>query len=606
MVYLAFLPLLLAVALCLGLSRVVATRTLGLLAAAAPALAALVLLIGEWQPGLLADIADVWLIAPYGVVLHAPFAIAPSLTLALELTLLLGGAVTLAMLAVALSPTVRGFGTLFGWSLLAIAATLLGLSSHGLLLPISWTLVVLTAYGTVWSSGALDQYEGIPGGLVLGLLSSLLLIVGLLIAESALVSGQQPAAPALLCLLLACLILCGSAPFHSAFDEVVEAPAALGGLLYGLVLPVLALGTLLRLVTGNVQMLIEAPGIVGTPYTLVALPSLAEMPLVWRTFLVIAGVLSLLTCVAGAIRQHDLRRLLAWQTSWQASLVIIAAGLPGLLATLAAPTLLLNLALTTLLGTIAVALMERLLGSSDFTQVVGRDGSPLPWTNLWLPGMLWAIAALSALGLPPMLGFWGRFWLLEAMLTQTPWIVPLVLTMSVLAGLAYLVPMARFWFLHHSQPTRAATRARPRHSPLAVVCAWLAVVPLLVLGVVPQWMWQGAWVARLPISPEAQAGVVIAAVVMLLVLALLTRCQWSRPPRTDIDMIPVVLAPDALAQRLGALAWPGRPGSLFGALWAGLVLLSRGIRGLLWLFEQRFYLAGVLLALIVLVFLMAQ
>lgn len=71
-------------------------------------------------------------------------------------------------------------------------------------------------------------------------------------------------------------------------------------------------------------------------------------------------------------------------------------------------------------------------------------------------------------------------------------------------------------------------------------------------------------------------------------------------------MTPIMLAPDALAEGLSWLGWLARPEGLFQRVWRGMQRLSAGMAVVIAPFEQRFYMAAVLLAIISIIVLMAQ
>lgn len=585
MFYLVLILFLLVAAACLGLSKRVATRILGFVASATTFIAALLLLV-EWQQGAVLDLPPlIWLESSAMVI-----AIAPTLDesgLVLALTLLYSGTLAFLTLALTLAPTVRGFGALFAWVLLALVATFLGLSSSRLLLPFIWALTVLLGYAATRSSGALSRSAALPQGVTVGVLCSLLVLGCLLVIEPSLVTATMPPTVTLIGITLACVMLVGGSPFHNAFDELVMAPAVLGAFLYGCVLPVLAISTLLNLLN--------------------ALPT--EVPPLWQGMLIGPGILSLLTCVIGALREHQLRRLLGWQASAQASLALVSVGLAGPLPVLATLALCINLAFTTLTGGIAATFLERLTGSDDFTQT--ESAARLRW-----PGVFWGLAALSALGLPPWWGFWGRFWLIETAISQAPWVVPPIIAATMLAALTYLGPLAKFWEGRQRSPTLVAldvsvvhpTRLLP--GDMIVVC--LALLPLLLLGVWPSIGWQ-LWLHRIPDGPAAlpisttllTVHLVVAVVGCVLVLLLLRR-RSIRNMLSDEDMTPIILAPDALAQELSWLGWLARPEGFFQRVWRGMQRLSSGVAVVVAPFEQRFYMAAVLLAIISIIVFMAQ
>jgi multicomponent Na+:H+ antiporter subunit A len=600
MILLSSILLLAVAALCLGASRVVPTRTLGLVAAGATLLSA-VPLVAARQPGTAtSEVVLRWAtLDPLSVYLH--LSITPQNQL-LALVLLFGGTLSLYTLAVALSSSVRGFGALFAYALLAIVAVLVGLSSTSMLVPFAWAVAVLSAYGMVRSSGVLAQSSEVHQGVAYGLVASLLLSGGMLAAHSYLVEGVFPSALAAICIVLACLVLVGGAPFHATFDEMVMVPSAPGGLLFGMVFPILALGTLLNLVG-------QLPPILSS--------TLHVLPLSWQAGLCVVGVAVMLVCAIAALHEHHLRRILAWHVSAQAGLVMVALGVEGPLAAVAAPSLVLNLVLTTLAGSLAVAALKHLTGNDDFTQ--DFSGKQQPRALLKVAGFVWACAGLSALGVPPFWGFWGRYWLLTALAEHRLWVVPLVFAASALAALSYLVPLARFWWAGGTIKSDGAGLVGQKKGPERVslsspanpLMGVLGLAPLLVAGVAPQLAWSG-WLqflprgpVLLPVSPVVQAGVGVTAIVAGVVVVVLWRMRWVRHSPSDEDMQPVILAPDTLARSMAFPSWLGRPESLLQVVWQGLLRLQQGVNLSLIPFEQRYYLVGVLMALISLILMMA-
>lgn len=599
MMLLILMVLLTAAAVCLGLSRRVPTRWPGFLAAGSLLLTAAVMAVGQWQEMSLPVPAPVWVALEQVQVRVSLHMTGASEVLALVLTG--GGALALAALALALSPTVRGFGALFAGALLSVGFALVGLVSQGMLIPFAWSLTVLVAYTTVRGSGSLSQHEGVPWSVAFGLLASLLLMGGMVASGS---EGLPDSPLARGIILVACVMLVGSAPFHHAVDEAVEAPAALGGMLYGLVFPVLALGTLLRLS--------QLPG-------LASLPALHPLSLL----MLILGFVGVVAGAAGALREHRLRRAVAWLASGQAGTVVLAAGLGGPLAALAGQALLINLALTTLVASLAVTVLEHLSGSDDITQEGADRGKLRLPLALRVAGFAWGLAALSALGVLPLWGFWGKLWLLQAVVQQAPWVFPPLLAAGGVAALAYLGPLARFWAHRPARGTGTAAppqrpggvallrcRQSPGECPLLLL---LASVPLVVLGIAPHLAFLGegeqlfAEHARTMVGYAALQGgaVVLAGVGLALVLAI-WRAGWRRRSVSDPDMTPVVLTPDALSREVRPLAGVGRPVWFLHGIWRGCLLLNKGAHMGLALFEQRYYLTGVVLVLISLVVLMVQ
>jgi len=62
---------------------------------------------------------------------------------------------------------------------------------------------------------------------------------------------------------------------------------------------------------------------------------------------------------------------------------------------------------------------------------------------------------------------------------------------------------------------------------------------------------------------------------------------------------PPLLTPAALGESLSGLSWLATPDNLLSGIWAALVGSGRGLARLLGLLEHRYYLAGLVIAMIV-------
>lgn len=563
---LALLTLLAGATICGGLSRGLATRQLGLVAVVACAVAAGIVVSGAAPSG---EAAPVVLL----ILGDAVFSVSPGFApgeRALALALLGGGAAATLAVATAIAPGVRGFGSLFTWALLCLSGALLSLGAPitSFIQPLAWATVALSGYGALWASGAARAAGPAPIGPTLGLLASVLLTGALVTGGPALLRSELPGVPATLCGLLAVLALGGCPPLLAAQSEAEEGPAPLGALIFGLCAPASALGWLLRSTS--------------------ALPIL---PSGWATTLGLVGSLGALACAAGALGPRRLRPILSWSAGFQAALVVATAGLAGPLGALAGPALLLNLMLSSVVGATAAVLLERTTGSDDYT---------LSQSAPRIVGPLWVGGAAAALGLPPLWGFWGRFWQLEAALEQQPWLLAPLLAGSVLLALALAAPLGGLW--RRAQPGERAAWG-------SIVPGGLSLAPLLMLGVAPGLAWQG-WLETLRFAPlepplDGSLAVIGAGLTLLLLVALVAGGVPARSAPYDPDETPTRLGPEALSATLRPLAGLGRPAALFGGAWATLLRLSGLLRLLIGPFEQRYYLLGVLAALITIMLLMA-
>ncbi len=560
---LIFSLLLFVAALAFGLNQVAPTRRLGFATGAAVfAAAALMLLV----PVRAVDQAPVEVLAIGG----ARFSLWPTPSAVeriVALALLGGGGTALLSLAGATPPSVRGFGGVFAWATIALAAALLSVitPAFSMVHPLAWSVVALAGYGALRASGATAQSEAPPLMVATGLGASLLLLVSLLVAGPGAGAGQLPGWPAAAGGVLAALGLTGCAPLLYARDETALAPAPLSALIFGLAAPAAALGWLLQSVA--------------------TLPSL---PPAWGVTLGLIGGLGALASAAGALGERRLRPILNWTWGFQAALIVAAAGLAPPRGVEAGASMLLGLLLGSVVAASAAAVLEQHTGSDDYT---AAGGAPRLATAAWAVGML------VSLGLPPLWGFWGRLWFLQAVQEQQPWLAALTLAASVLLTLALLAPLAGLL---------SPARLPPRR------VQWTDAVPLalggsLLLGpgVAPQLV-RMFWPGDAPIAPVIQGASIVAGMLLAIPGLLMARAAPGRSLERDPDEELVSLAPEGLGVALRPLSWLARPMPLLRSSRVALQRASELLRVPLTLFEQRYYLLGVLAALLTIMLLMAR
>jgi formate hydrogenlyase subunit 3/multisubunit Na+/H+ antiporter MnhD subunit len=570
MIVISLAILLLGAALCFGLSRVLPTRVVGAGAAALCWAATAPALAGAPQE----SAATIDLLTLGG----AAFSLATGLSdleRGVAAALLVSAGAALLALATAVAGAVRGFGALFGWALLCVAAALLSLAAPplSLLQPFAWAVLSIAGYGALRASGAEMAVETPPLGLTFGLLASALLAVALVAAGPALAGGELPFGPAAAAGLAAALAVGGFPPLLTAREEAVAGPAPLGALVFGIAAPAAGLGWLLR-----------------------ATAALPAQPAAWSVMVGLIGAVGALACGAGAVGERRLRPILAWSAGAQAGLVIAAAGLGGPLGAVAGPSLLTALMLSATLSAGAALSFERATGTDDYTEAA--EAAPRA------AALIWAAGSAASLGLPPLWGFWGRLWLLEDALERQPWLVAPLLAGSVLLALALATALAGLWSAARAE--RGAT-AWGAWAPALVVCA-----PLLVLGAAPGLAWE-RWLRAVPfappaapLDPRALAAAIAAGALLLVLAALPASAAPTRAVKRDPDEDTVRLAPDTLGKTLRPLAWLANPAPLIAGVGALLERSSELMRLLVGLFEQRYYLLGVLAALITIMLLMAQ
>ncbi|MEY2483793.1 MAG: NADH-quinone oxidoreductase subunit [Verrucomicrobiota bacterium] len=212
----------------------------------------------------------------------------------------------------------------------------------------------------------------------------------------------------------------------------------------------------------------------------------------WAPVLAVLAALSILLGNLVALAQSNVRRLLAYSAVAHAGytlLGLIAGGREGFTATLFYTTIY----AFTLVGAFGVvALVRRETGGDDLIHFSGlRSRSPL------LAGCM-AIFMLSLAGLPPLAGFFGKFYLFSAALRAGEnhgllWLVALALFGSLISFYYYLIVL-KVIFLEAESPSSAPRLPIKLDFLQRISMAVLAGI-VLVLGLLP-----GSFVARISAS----------------------------------------------------------------------------------------------------------
>jgi NADH-quinone oxidoreductase subunit N len=207
----------------------------------------------------------------------------------------------------------------------------------------------------------------------------------------------------------------------------------------------------------------------------------------WSPLLAVLAALSIVLGNLVALAQKNVRRLLAYSAVAHAGytlLGLVAGGRSGFSATLFYTTIY----AITLVGAFGVvALVRRETGGDDFSNFAGlRARSPL------LAGCM-AIFMLSLAGLPPLAGFFGKFYLFSAALRSGEhhgllWLVALALFGSLISLYYYLMVLkVIFVDLNASaipQTARHDFERRADFLPSMTVVVLAGTV--LLLGIVPE------------------------------------------------------------------------------------------------------------------------
>ncbi len=202
----------------------------------------------------------------------------------------------------------------------------------------------------------------------------------------------------------------------------------------------------------------------------------------WLAVLSVLAVLTMFVGNIAAIRQDDIKRLLAYSSIAHAGYLVVALvshneiGTAAILYYLAAYTLM-------TLGAFGVVIVLGEKGEEATS--IARDYAGLAWRHPLL-GAAMAVFMFSLTGIPPTAGFVGKFSIFSgAVDAGFTWLAVLMVVASVISAYYYLkVVVAMYMWSAEGEPVRV------RVGPMAGFALLAAIVGIVALGVLP-----GGWLA---------------------------------------------------------------------------------------------------------------
>jgi multicomponent Na+:H+ antiporter subunit A len=198
--------------------------------------------------------------------------------------------------------------------------------------------------------------------------------------------------------------------------------------------------------------------------------------IVWSATLVVIGLATAVYGALVALREHDLKALLAYSTVSQLGLIIsvIGVGTPVALAAAALHTFAHALFKATLF--MLVGIIDREAGSRDLRQLSGL------WRVMPITAVLTGLAALSLAGVPPLLGFVSKETVFQGLFQAafTPWAGTLVGVTGVVASALTFAYSMRIFYDAFGGPTLQRQLYEPSLAFLAP--AAVSAVAGLALG----------------------------------------------------------------------------------------------------------------------------
>ncbi len=190
--------------------------------------------------------------------------------------------------------------------------------------------------------------------------------------------------------------------------------------------------------------------------------------------LLVLGVITMLIGEMSAMKQHQIKRMLAFSSIGQMGLIIIAFSIASVESLQAGLFQMVNHALIKPLLFFAAGYLVFHSGSKDISALDGL-GKEKPITSFFF-----AFGALAIMGLPPFSGFWGKlFILLSAGDKHLVFVIALILISGIIEAVYYLRVIIRLYLYEE-------TTKEVRRTPASgLVAMGILAVLILILGLYP-------------------------------------------------------------------------------------------------------------------------
>lgn len=198
-----------------------------------------------------------------------------------------------------------------------------------------------------------------------------------------------------------------------------------------------------------------------------------------QSFIIFAGLATMVVGVLCAIGQSTIRRILSFHIVSQVGYMVLALGLFNGLGLTACLFYLIHHILVKANLFLVGGIVHRIQGSEK-VQECGGLASAYPW----LAFLFW-IPALSLAGLPPLSGFWAKLLVIRTGLDQENF---LAVGVALAVGLLTLLSMIKIWNEVFWKPLPERTEPPPSRRTLAILAAPSVALGLLtvLLGVFAQ------------------------------------------------------------------------------------------------------------------------
>ncbi len=385
--------------------------------------------------------------------LHFHFRLDP---LSWLMTLVVGGIGALVLLysAAYFSSTATALGR-FAGVFVAFAGAMLGLvtTDNTLALYVFWELTTLTSYLLIGHyHERQNSRRAASQAMIVTTVGGLAMLAGFIAL------GEMPNGSQLLVPVAVALILVGAVsksallPFHFWLPAAMAAPTPVSAYLHAAAMVKAGVYLVARL----------APGFASLP--------------VWRWTVLGLGLGTLLLGGFRALRQHDLKLILAFGTVSQLGMMVALLGHGSRAVALAGLAMVVSHALFKACLFLVVGIIDWSVGTRDMRELSGlARAMPVVATTA-------AVATASMMGVAPLAGYVAKEAALEALTREGDWGVLVALAVGSVLTVAYGL---RFWFGAFGATSAPPSQPRYRSRLIATTSPLLLAVASIAVGLLP-------------------------------------------------------------------------------------------------------------------------
>jgi proton-translocating NADH-quinone oxidoreductase chain N len=209
-------------------------------------------------------------------------------------------------------------------------------------------------------------------------------------------------------------------------------------------------------------------GLIRVVYTLFDIPSVGE-------FLIIMGAVTLVISEVAALKQTNIKRMLAYSSIGQMGVVLIAFGIGTTEAVFGALFLMFN-----------HAIIKGLLFMSGSYLVYNNPEKEIKYLSgygMKMPviSLFFSLGALAIVGLPPFAGFWSKLYILMSAADSSLYgLIALILAVSIIEIVYYFRVVGRLYF---GKPAEGSIMHKA--TPGGIIAMSILSITILVVGFYP-------------------------------------------------------------------------------------------------------------------------